>query len=115
VFAASVACAAAPNEGIQYMAKHEDARLREHEVVRLREIWRFADLKLLGIVADRATVRRWVASEGFPKPIVLSANSIGWPSAEVREWLASRPRGAAPQPSRSREGAAVTQIEKGAT
>jgi len=78
----------------------------EVEAVKARELWRFADLKLLGYVADRATLRRWMNVEGFPKPIVLSANSIAWRAPEVLEWLANRPRGAAPQPPRAGKKAA---------
>lgn len=66
----------------------------------LLELLRFADLKLLGVVRDRATLRRWLKAktDPFPAPLVLSGNSIAWRAAEVRAWLDRRPRGAAPQP-----------------
>ena len=63
-----------------------------------RELWKFSHLKMFGIVDDRATLRRWMARQNFPEPLVLSNNSIAWVSSEVRAWLASRPRGAAPSP-----------------
>jgi predicted DNA-binding transcriptional regulator AlpA len=65
---------------------------------RARELWRFCDLKALGIVEDRTTLRRRMKSDGFPQPIVLSGNSVAWVASEVGKWLRSRPRGAAPQP-----------------
>jgi predicted DNA-binding transcriptional regulator AlpA len=70
-----------------------------------RELWRFSDLKLLGFVDDRATLRRRIANDGFPQPLVLSANAIAWVAEEVREWIAGRPRGPAPQPARTRKAA----------
>lgn len=68
--------------------------------IRERELWRFADLERLGIVHDRATLRRWMklATDPFPSPMVMSPNSIAWRAYEVRAWLDRRPRGAAPQP-----------------
>ena len=69
---------------------------------RARELWRFCDLKTLGIVDDRTTLRRRMKSDTdpFPQPIILSGNAVAWPASEVRAWLASRPRGLAPQPRR---------------
>jgi predicted DNA-binding transcriptional regulator AlpA len=75
------------------------------EIAKARELWKFSHLKLLGYVDDRATCRRLMASSGFPKPLILSANSIAWVAAEVRAWLENRPRGAAPQPQRPRKPA----------
>src|SRR5271166_2174356 len=63
-----------------------------------RELLRFRDLKALGIVEDRATLRRWMRTQNedpFPTPIVLS----GRVTSEVRLWLDRRPRGRAPQPN----------------
>ena len=65
-------------------------------------LWRFSDLKALGIVEDRATGRRWMDTEGFPQPIILGPNSLAWDAEEVRQWVKSRPRGAAPQPPRAK-------------
>jgi predicted DNA-binding transcriptional regulator AlpA len=69
---------------------------------RAKEIGRYSDLKLLGFATDRATLRRHIATEGFPEPIVLGPNSVGWVMDEVRAWFAARPRGQAPQPLRTK-------------
>ena len=73
--------------------------------VKIRELWRFRDLKLLGYAVDRATLRRRIAKDGFPQPIILSGNAIAWVAAEVIEWFNTRARGPSPQ-SRSLQGAA---------
>ncbi len=31
-------------------------------------------------------------SSGFPRPIQLGPNRIGWLTSEIEEWLATRPR-----------------------
>jgi predicted DNA-binding transcriptional regulator AlpA len=76
-------------------------RQDELEGIRAKEIWRNSDLDLLGY-GNRKTRRRWVETEGFPEPIILGPNSIGWIPEEVRDWTKRRARGAAPQPSRPR-------------
>jgi prophage regulatory protein len=53
-------------------------------------ILRFPDLKERRIVANRMTLRRWIAKQGFPKPIHLGPNSVGWIKGEVEAWLAAR-------------------------
>jgi hypothetical protein len=45
-----------------------------------------------GIVPNRTTLSRSIAQLGFPKPIELGANRLGWDLDEIRAWLASRPR-----------------------
>ena len=40
---------------------------------------------------SRRTLCRWRADGTFPQALQLGANSIGWPSRVVDEWLASRP------------------------
>jgi len=82
------------------------------ESIQARELWRFNDLKFLGIVADRATLRRWIRTLEFPPPMIMSANSVAWPAAEVRAWLAGRPRGLAPQPGPARARQARAEAEK---
>jgi predicted DNA-binding transcriptional regulator AlpA len=83
--------------------KREDVKREEAKRAALaRELWRFRELKLLGYVADRATARRRMDKEGFPQPIVLSGNAIAWVASEVIAWVASRPRGSAPQPHRAK-------------
>jgi prophage regulatory protein len=54
------------------------------------EFYRFTDLKSRRIVENRMTLRRWMATQGFPRPVNLGPNSIGWIKAEVDEWLARR-------------------------
>jgi predicted DNA-binding transcriptional regulator AlpA len=71
-----------------------------------KEIFKFSDLVLLGYVDDRATLRRWIKDQGFPAPLVLGPNSLGWIANEVHGWIGARPRGAAPQRSRPGKRAA---------
>jgi hypothetical protein len=54
------------------------------------EIYRFTDLKSRRIVENRMTLRRWIATQGFPKPVHLGPNSVGWIKDEVEAWLAAR-------------------------
>ena len=65
-------------------------------------LWRFNVLKALGIVEDRATLRRWMATEGFPPPLILGPNSLAWDAEETRQWVKNRLCGAAPQPPRAK-------------
>ena len=59
--------------------------------LRARVLLRFCDLEALGIVGDRATLRRRMNADGFPKPIVLSSNAIAWRSDEVFAWIGRSP------------------------
>jgi predicted DNA-binding transcriptional regulator AlpA len=45
-----------------------------------------------GIVPNRTTLARSIERSGFPAPIELGANRLGWDLDEVRAWIASRPR-----------------------
>lgn len=36
------------------------------------------------------TLWRWTRRKGFPSPIKLGPNSVGWIEAEISEWLAAR-------------------------
>ncbi|MYE09035.1 MAG: AlpA family phage regulatory protein [Acidimicrobiaceae bacterium] len=40
---------------------------------------------------SRRTLCRWRADGTFPEALRLGANSIGWPSRVIDEWVASRP------------------------
>jgi hypothetical protein len=62
--------------------------------------YRFCDLKQAGIVRERTTLRRWIRDLGFPEPVILGTNSLAWEVDAVEAWIASRPRGPAPQPAR---------------
>ncbi len=74
---------------------------------------RFADLKKLGIVRDRATLRRWVKAktDPFPEPLILSGNAIAWRESEVDAWVDRRPRGSAPQPRHREAERRATEAE----
>src|SRR5262249_19699472 len=51
---------------------------------------RYNDLRARGIVKNRVTLRRWIASNGFPAPFRLGRNTIAWPEEAVRAWLDTR-------------------------
>lgn len=55
-------------------------------------------MKILRLVAiqeklgiSKATIYRWMKSEGFPAPLRLGPRAVGWTEASIDEWLASRP------------------------
>src|SRR3990167_6469176 len=48
-----------------------------------RLVYRYADLFCMGIVTNRVTLRRWIASGNFPPAIRLSANTIAWRAESV--------------------------------
>jgi hypothetical protein len=60
---------------------------------------RFADLKARGIVDNRVTLDRWIATEGFPAGRLLGPNIRAWTTAEIADWLEARPTG---RPARQR-------------
>lgn len=45
----------------------------------------------------RSTLYDWMKKGDFPKPIKLGVRAVGWPEAEIEDWLESREaeRGAA--------------------
>ncbi len=47
---------------------------------------RFADLRRLGIVSNRETLRRRLASGRLPKPVYLDAASPRWLVDELVRW-----------------------------
>lgn len=47
-----------------------------------------AVLKKLGI--SKATVYRWIQTEGFPAPIHLGPRAVGWTEASIDEWLINK-------------------------
>ena len=57
----------------------------EVEILRIREVVRRTAL-------SRTTIWRQVRMGQFPSPLQLTENSIGWPSSEIEQWLADRPR-----------------------
>jgi hypothetical protein len=74
--------------------------------IQAKSFWPFSDLKAQGIVNDRATLRRWMREQEFPQPVILGPNSLAWKADLVRDWVASRPCGPAPQPKRIKPAAA---------
>ena len=46
-------------------------------------------LALLGV--SKATLWRWRRDGGFPHPIQLGPNTVGWLREDVHEWLEARP------------------------
>ena len=60
-----------------------------------RLLYRFLDLKRLGIVGNYTTLLRWIASGDFPAGIYLGANTRAWLVSEIEDWIASRPVGGA--------------------
>lgn len=61
---------------------------------------RYPDLVAAGLVNSWMAVNWLVDAEGFPPGIRLSANVRAWRRDEVEAWLASRPSGKKPMPSR---------------
>jgi prophage regulatory protein len=63
--------------------------LTTHEDKPMKPIIRKPELcRNLGI--SPVTLWRWTRREGFPAPIKLGPNSVGWIEAEINEWLAAR-------------------------
>lgn len=54
-------------------------------IIRMKEL-----TQLIGL--SRTTVWRLVRSYDFPAPVSLSANSIGWNSDQIYEWIQTRPK-----------------------
>jgi hypothetical protein len=52
----------------------------------------FNQLKKDGIFSNRPTLARAIDQVGFPRPVELGKNRLGWDMQEVSLWLASRPR-----------------------
>lgn len=51
----------------------------------------FNDLVQANIVTNRVTLRRWIATRGFPKGRMLGENTRRWREDEVERWLAAQP------------------------
>lgn len=60
-------------------------------------IYRYDDLKQLGIVRSRMTMVRWVARGLLPPPIDLGPNSIGFDADLTDAMIASRQRQPSPR------------------
>ncbi len=54
---------------------------------------RFSDLKTRGVVNNRTTLQRWIATQGFPPGFLLGPSTRVWTEKEIAEYEARR-RGA---------------------
>ncbi len=54
---------------------------------------RFSDLKTRGVVNNRTTLQRWIATQGFPPGFLLGPSTRVWTEREIAEYEARR-RGA---------------------
>jgi hypothetical protein len=57
----------------------------------ISKFWRFSDLREIGVVRNRVTLRRWIEKEGFPAGLLLGPNTRVWPNDQVEAWIAGRP------------------------
>jgi prophage regulatory protein len=56
----------------------------------MREIYRFADLKDVGINWSPKTVYNKIRAGQFPSPIHLGGNTSAWVAAEIHDWIKDR-------------------------
>jgi len=56
----------------------------------MREIFRFEDLKDIGIKWSRRTVYAKIRAGQFPPPIHLGGNTSAWVAAEISDWIKGR-------------------------
>jgi predicted DNA-binding transcriptional regulator AlpA len=63
-----------------------------------RHFLRYPDLEAAGIVRNWPGLQRLIKTHGFPRGVMLGANTRAWDEAEVEAWLASRPTGPKPVP-----------------
>ena len=79
--------------------KGRDMPAQEVRILRLPEVMRLTGL-------SKGTIHRRYRDGTFPRPLRLGPQSIGWPRAEILEWLESLPRvGAALDGGRDRNRA----------
>ena len=57
----------------------------------------------------RSTIYKRISEGNFPKPIKLSGRKVGWPEADIHDWLLSR--GARQNPADSNIEARLDRIE----
>lgn len=38
----------------------------------------------------RSTIYKYIAEDGFPKPVSLGERSVGWVEGEVQDWILAR-------------------------
>jgi predicted DNA-binding transcriptional regulator AlpA len=59
----------------------------------MRKRLRYRDLRALGIVDNRPTLRQWILKRGFPRGQLTGPNVRTWGEDEIERWIASRPTG----------------------
>lgn len=64
--------------------------MTEHQRTPTRFL-RFCDLVACGLVNNRVTLSRWIATEGFPPGRLLGPNTRAWTEDEISSWVESRP------------------------
>jgi hypothetical protein len=57
-------------------------------------VYRFKELKALGIVANWTTLSRWIANGTFPAGQLIDPNTRVWTEPELADWLASKGKAA---------------------
>jgi predicted DNA-binding transcriptional regulator AlpA len=55
------------------------------------KLLRFGDLKRIGLVGNRPTLKRRIESQGFPPGRLLGPNTRVWTEGEIELWFVSRP------------------------
>ena len=81
---------------------------------------RYAELRALGVVTNRATLGNWIKGKGLPpdqKPFppgqLTGPNSRTWGEAEVQAWIAKRPTAPKPTPQLQRRPGRPRKAERG--
>jgi hypothetical protein len=49
--------------------------------------WRFRHLKQAGVVSNRQTLSRWIATNNFPPGKLIGPNCRVWLRADVEHWM----------------------------
>jgi predicted DNA-binding transcriptional regulator AlpA len=63
----------------------------EDDDVEPAKVFRFRDLKALGIVSNWVTLQTWIRDQNFPPGFLLGQNTRAWFAADIMHWLKTRP------------------------
>jgi predicted DNA-binding transcriptional regulator AlpA len=55
------------------------------------KLLRYPDLKAMGVVGSRMTLKRLIHMRGFPPGVLITPNARAWLEDEVDLWIANRP------------------------
>lgn len=55
-----------------------------------RQYLRFNDLKARGVVNNRTTLQRWIATQGFPPGFLLGPSTRVWTEKDIADFEAKR-------------------------